>query len=87
MFRFDCDCDRGYEGYRCETEVNECLSNPCQHGAHCQDRLATYECACTIGYTGKVQLHSDTPGTGGWNDSWSLLLYRFPTSFCFVICF
>ena len=27
-----CDCQPGYEGQRCEREIDECLSNPCVHG-------------------------------------------------------
>ncbi|KAJ8312561.1 hypothetical protein KUTeg_009934, partial [Tegillarca granosa] len=31
--------------------VNECSSNPCQHGA-CFDALNHYHCVCDPGYTG-----------------------------------
>lgn len=27
-----CECQPGYEGQRCEKEINECLSSPCVHG-------------------------------------------------------
>ena len=27
-----CKCQPGYEGQRCEREIDECLSNPCVHG-------------------------------------------------------
>ena len=27
-----CECQPGYEGQRCEKEINECLSSPCIHG-------------------------------------------------------
>ena len=27
-----CECQPGYEGQRCEREIDECLSNPCVHG-------------------------------------------------------
>lgn len=27
-----CECQPGYEGQRCEKEINECLSAPCVHG-------------------------------------------------------
>ena len=27
-----CECQPGYEGQRCEKEIDECLSSPCVHG-------------------------------------------------------
>ena len=34
------------------TDINECASTPCQHGATCTDAVNGYTCACVIGYTG-----------------------------------
>ena len=33
-------------------EINECLSQPCLHGANCTDDNGFYSCNCTTGYTG-----------------------------------
>lgn len=30
-----CDCVAGFFGVNCETDINECNSNPCQNGASC----------------------------------------------------
>lgn len=30
-----CQCADGYEGDKCETEINECDPNPCQNGGTC----------------------------------------------------
>ena len=27
-----CECQHGYEGQKCEKEIDECLSSPCVHG-------------------------------------------------------
>ena len=27
-----CECQPGYEGQRCEKEIDECLASPCVHG-------------------------------------------------------
>ena len=35
---FLCQCAAGFEGTRCEAEVNECASNPCLNGGTCVDR-------------------------------------------------
>ncbi|XP_077984887.1 uncharacterized protein LOC144439473 [Glandiceps talaboti] len=32
-------------------DVNECLSNPCQNGATCNDNIDSYTCTCIKGYT------------------------------------
>ena len=34
------------------SDTDECLSNPCQHGARCLDLLNTHMCLCTDQYTG-----------------------------------
>lgn len=39
---FTCRCPEGYHGPTCLSEVNECDSNPCIHGA-CRDSLNGYE--------------------------------------------
>ena len=36
---FICGCYAGYTGTRCEQEIEECNSNPCQNGASCTDQV------------------------------------------------
>lgn len=43
--KFDCSCQEGYTGIRCETDIDECLSNPCINGK-CANLPGTYECKC-----------------------------------------
>ena len=50
---FICKCKEGYEGRRCEQEVNLCKSNPCQHGGLCQKHFNSYTCQCQAGFQGK----------------------------------
>uniref|UniRef100_A0A8C5H0Y5 Crumbs cell polarity complex component 2 n=1 Tax=Gouania willdenowi TaxID=441366 RepID=A0A8C5H0Y5_GOUWI len=46
---FRCVCDLGWEGKLCETDTDDCASQPCLHGT-CRDFLAGFECLCHPGY-------------------------------------
>ena len=35
------------------TDINECKTNPCKHGASCMDKVNDYMCVCKPGYNGK----------------------------------
>ncbi|KAF7247106.1 Fibropellin-1, partial [Varanus komodoensis] len=37
----------------CETETDECDSNPCKHGGSCNDYIGHFKCICPIGYEGQ----------------------------------
>jgi len=41
-------------GTRCETNILECNSNPCQHGGTCVDQVNAFTCQCRHGFIGKV---------------------------------
>ena len=43
-YLFQCKCRPGYNGRNCETEINECLSDPCENGGKCIDVVAGYKC-------------------------------------------
>jgi hypothetical protein len=50
---YRCSCVAGYDGDRCQIDVDECANAPCMNGT-CLDRVATYECDCgSTGYTGE----------------------------------
>ncbi|KAI0212810.1 hypothetical protein LSAT2_002258 [Lamellibrachia satsuma] len=40
---YTCRCPRGYRGDYCETDVDKCLSSPCQTNYMCIDRVDSYE--------------------------------------------
>lgn len=41
-----------YRGSHCQTDINECASNPCKYGATCTQGKDFYECNCVPGYNG-----------------------------------
>ena len=47
-----CQCYVGFTGNTCQTEINECQSDPCFHG-NCTDLINGYNCSCLAGYTGQ----------------------------------
>lgn len=44
-------------GPNCQTNINECASNPCLNQGACIDDVAGYKCNCLLPYTGEG---------GGW---------------------
>lgn len=51
---FTCSCLAGFTGRRCQIDVNECASSPCQNGGTCEDRIKSFICQCPPGYTGTL---------------------------------
>ena len=44
---FSCNCDTGFEGTLCQTDVNECENTPCFNGGICINQLGSFSCDCT----------------------------------------
>lgn len=45
-------CPLGFEGDRCETNIDDCVGNLCQNNATCIDHIQAYSCSCQKGYAG-----------------------------------
>ena len=43
---FNCTCLPGYTGNLCDTNINECASQPCQNKGFCVDYINRYTCLC-----------------------------------------
>uniref|UniRef100_A0A182PMD4 Protein eyes shut n=1 Tax=Anopheles epiroticus TaxID=199890 RepID=A0A182PMD4_9DIPT len=49
---YSCYCIDGYTGVHCQTNWDECWSNPCLNGGTCIDGVASYNCTCPDGFLG-----------------------------------
>ncbi|RZC32093.1 eyes shut [Asbolus verrucosus] len=81
---FTCNCQPGWESPLCETEIDECMSAPCQNGAVCVDLMADYSCACLFGFAGRnceevVQICDKNPCANG---ALCLLEDHHPVCYC-----
>ncbi|EPY76305.1 hypothetical protein CB1_001441008 [Camelus ferus] len=48
------------DGVNCELEIDECWSQPCLHGATCQDAVGAYFCDCAPGFLGeRCEINTD----------------------------
>ncbi|XP_061441668.1 cubilin [Rhineura floridana] len=62
---YNCVCDPGWTGANCTENIDECSSNPCQHGGSCTDAVNGYSCECTNSWTGP-QCQTPQQACGGW---------------------
>ncbi|XP_077982203.1 sushi, von Willebrand factor type A, EGF and pentraxin domain-containing protein 1-like [Glandiceps talaboti] len=48
-----CDCEQGYTGDVCDTEIDFCSPhNPCRNDGTCESSVKGYKCTCAEGYIG-----------------------------------
>jgi hypothetical protein len=45
-------CPAGWSGVTCQTDVDECSSQPCANGATCVDAINYFTCSCVAGFSG-----------------------------------
>ncbi|XP_030647438.1 LOW QUALITY PROTEIN: sushi, nidogen and EGF-like domain-containing protein 1 [Chanos chanos] len=51
---FTCSCLAGFTGRRCQIDVDECSSYPCQNRGTCTDKINSFTCHCPPGFTGTL---------------------------------
>jgi hypothetical protein len=52
--QFTCTCKAGFSGLLCQTQIDECASDPCINGGTCQDLVDGFNCSCPDGYSGST---------------------------------
>ena len=50
---YNCTCEKGYTGYKCQHNIDECIGNACTNGATCLDGIGNYTCQCPAGFDSK----------------------------------
>lgn len=45
-------CPEGFEGDRCEINIDDCEDNDCENNSTCVDGINNYTCMCSPEYTG-----------------------------------
>lgn len=51
----ECECLHGFIGQRCETDWDDCESQPCQNSGVCIDEIGGFRCNCSsTGYSGTL---------------------------------
>lgn len=48
---YSCSCPAGFFGLHCETNIDECLPQPCVNGGTCVDLVDGYRCQCGAEFT------------------------------------
>ena len=66
LFSFICECNAGFTGARCETNIDECQGSICHNNGSCIDDINNYICNCACGFQGRTCL---VPGDPSY---WSL---------------
>ena len=47
-----CECNPGFSGKDCQTNVDDCSDKPCLNSGLCKDGINGYSCECADGYEG-----------------------------------
>ena len=48
-FNSSCCCPVGFTGTVCNSNIIECISDPCMNGGTCIDGIGHYNCSCIAG--------------------------------------
>lgn len=50
--KFTCNCEAGYNGKTCQTNINDCAGSLCKNGGACTDQVNAFKCNCKAGFSG-----------------------------------
>ena len=49
---FSCQCRAGFNGTRCEINIDDCRPDSCKNHGTCEDLVNNFRCECQKGYDG-----------------------------------
>ena len=49
---FTCDCNEGFTGLMCQTNIDDCVGVNCSGHGQCIDGMNNFTCLCQSGFTG-----------------------------------
>ena len=67
---YTCLCTPGYTDTNCQTDIDDCESNPCQHGGTCTDLVNGFSCDCPPGKLNAKDLKLKVPLNTNYNNAW-----------------
>lgn len=78
-----CVCQQGWNGTLCDTNINECLTSPCNASQVCVDNPGSYTCTCSSGFQSDQNggCQGEVPGNQMY---FKLVVQRF--SVCCLFC-
>ncbi|XP_060709362.1 lactadherin-like isoform X4 [Hemiscyllium ocellatum] len=59
-----CKCPTGFQGIHCQTNIDDCSSQPCINGGQCVDLDSDFSCYCPSPYVGKSCQHTCASALG-----------------------
>lgn len=56
-----CECPDGFAGRFCESEIDNCLDEPCGEFGECMSDITGFRCTCDSGFEGAMTFYVSAP--------------------------
>lgn len=71
---YNCSCKTGFTDVNCSTNIDDCVSAPCQLPLVCYDRINGYNCSCPKG----LYIHTDCNFSSVFTGCRAVALWEIP---------